>query len=130
MAALSRQLSASGFIEDPPFGTPPIQEYNITLSRKVKSELNMANMRAAENPGSSHSHSVESGFSWAGDSLPDEINYRPAYFYSGKSHDVFLALQELGCRVARKRGIDSNSFVNGLMCLLEDTDNPCKSLST
>jgi hypothetical protein len=116
MAILSRRLenaqSASDFI----VGTPPIQDKRITLSRKVKSELNFARLGDYGVDGSVP-RSVDSGFSGNGDPLPDEVEPIPAMVEPAADLEAFVALQELGSLVARKRGIDTGKFLTGLMQL-------------
>ncbi|KAF1956770.1 hypothetical protein CC80DRAFT_504578 [Byssothecium circinans] len=73
MVALSRRFSASDSTVEVPNGTPPTRENDTTLSRKVQSELNLGKLVA---PGRMTPQSLESDFSWTGDSLPDEQDAR------------------------------------------------------
>jgi hypothetical protein len=92
------------------------------LSRKVKSELNLTNLRQKDtslatsvlitseltrtrNIEEKASSQVEEP---AGDPLECE---------------AFVALKELGILVARRRGLETSHFVNGLMTLLTSTDS-------
>jgi hypothetical protein len=118
MTALSRQFSTSGFADDLPVGTPPSQDARVFLSRKAKSELDLSKL-GPMGISNSNPHSIDSGFSRTGDPLPDEIEPPSAMMNPGIDCDAFVALQELGTLVARKKGINTDQFVNGLMQLLE-----------
>ncbi|KAL1799957.1 hypothetical protein ACET3X_000299 [Alternaria dauci] len=128
-ALLSRPLSPSGkmvvlskqFAHDGTkliVGTPPEVNHKLTLSRKVQSELNLvANYKTKTSR--SFTSSVASGFSaGSGDPLPDEMailehtGMEPA-----TECEALVALRELGTLVARRRGLDTNSFNHDLMML-------------
>jgi len=115
MTALSRRLDATTMPAECPIGTPPSQETRLTLSRKVKSELNLTCMRTET--ADTCAHSVESGFSRHGDPLPDEIEHHLTMADPFIDCDAFVALQELGALVARKKGIDVSKFMTGLLQL-------------
>jgi len=117
MAALSRQFPPTGSADDLHIGTPPNQDTRVFLSRKVKSELDLSSIGAMATSGSI-TQSPESEFSPNGDPLPDEIPHLPALLNPGIECDALIALQELGTLVARKKGINTNQFVDGLMQLL------------
>lgn len=117
MAALSRRFSSIGSTEELPIGTPPDGEPTITLTRKTQSELDLtkiANMLASN----SQPLSVDSGFTISGDPLPDEIDTPVVPTVDpGVECEAFVALQELATLVARRRGINTDSFVSKLMSL-------------
>ncbi|KAF2641435.1 hypothetical protein P280DRAFT_313169 [Massarina eburnea CBS 473.64] len=122
MVALSRRFSAIDAVEDVPIGTPPMHEHNVTLSRKVKSELNMLNMGAV-NSLNSAAYSADSEFSWTGDPLPDEIDAGLLTTVdSSTDYDALAALRELGGLVAQKKGINLKRFMTRLMELLSEND--------
>lgn len=112
MIVLSRHLENEKSTSAFTVGTPPRQESNVTLSRKVQSELNLVLLGRPSNE-HSVSRSLESGFSGKGDPLPDEIE-PPPVMESAVDFEAFVALQELGTLVARKKGIDANKFFTGL----------------
>ncbi|CAI6338999.1 unnamed protein product [Periconia digitata] len=139
MAVLSKQLTMSGYADDLHIGTPPSKRTDVSLSRRVKSELDLIKMSGAvsesaalENVGntihfdtasSSSSSSGDSEFEIAGDLLPDEMETEvgPSFSLLNSTIDkeAFVALQELGVLVANKQGLDPRVFINGLMQLLE-----------
>jgi hypothetical protein len=121
MAALSRQFSTIGFTGELPIGTPPLQDTGEFLSRKVKSELDLANL-GVMGISTSVPHSIDSGFSRTGDPLPDELE-SSATLDPGIDCDAFVALQELGSLVARRKGINTSQFINGLLQLLVMAEN-------
>lgn len=92
----------------------------MTLTRKVKSELDLAKLGE---PAVSNSHSLESEFSLKGDSLPDEMAPLPASLDPAIDCEALVALQELGILVARKKGINTDNFLNGLMQLFTTQTN-------
>ncbi|OAF99555.1 uncharacterized protein CC84DRAFT_365135 [Paraphaeosphaeria sporulosa] len=116
MAMLSRRLENTQSTSDFIVGTPPIQERKVTLSRKLQSELDLARLA---DPGINGSvpRSVDSGFSGNGDPLPDEVDPQLTMVGPAIDLEAFVALKELGSLVARKRGIDTNRFLTGLMQL-------------
>lgn len=116
MAILSRHLENDDYANNVIVGTPSTQENEITLSRKVRSELNLAGLERNWMD-DSVTRSVESGFSGKGDPLPDEVEPLPVMVEPAVDLDAFVALQELGTLVARKRGIDAKKFLTGLMQL-------------
>lgn len=115
MAILSRQLQNAHFMGDFMVGTPPVQG-NATLSRNAQSELDLSRLGAQCRDGLI-SRSVESGFSGNGDPLPDEIEPLPVMVEPTADLEALVALQELGSLVARKKGLDTNTFLTGLMHL-------------
>ncbi|KAG9192657.1 hypothetical protein G6011_11391 [Alternaria panax] len=132
-ALLSRPLSPSGkmiflstqFTNDGTellVGTPPDVNRKLILSRKVQSELNLASIHKTK-PSPSFTSSVASGFSeGSGDPLPDEMAILE---YTGMEPatecEALVALRELGTLVARRRGLEVNSFNHGLMMLFSQT---------
>jgi hypothetical protein len=125
MAALSKKFSDMGSIEEFSIGTPPTQEPKITLSRKVKSELDLMKLGGI-GPLESNAESLYSGFSLSGDTLPDEVGMSTsadAAIDPGVECEAFVALRELATLVARRRGIDVSSFVTKLMLLYSNADS-------
>ncbi|KAF2444230.1 hypothetical protein P171DRAFT_28826 [Karstenula rhodostoma CBS 690.94] len=116
MAMLSRRLENAQSTSDFIVGTPPTQDKKVTLSRKVQSELNLARLGDPAIDGSVP-RSVDSGFSGNGDPLPDEVDPLSVMVEPAIDLEAFVALKELGSLVARKRGIDTNKFLTGLMQL-------------
>jgi hypothetical protein len=106
MAALSRQFSTN---KDPggtiPTGTPPSQDMKVTLSRKVKSELDLAkmiNLAATNDP---RPETVDSGSSIPDDPWPDKVKASGATVGdTAFESEVFVSLRELAVLVARRRG--------------------------
>ncbi|KAF1839599.1 hypothetical protein BDW02DRAFT_2426 [Decorospora gaudefroyi] len=115
MIALSKHFEGTN--TDLPVGTPqegmPGTKKNVTLSRQVQSELNLVNL----------GNSRASAFSGrSGDSLPDETTaFSQARMGPGVACDALIALRELGTLVARRRGLNVDSFNNGLMMLFSKT---------
>ncbi|KAJ8108188.1 hypothetical protein OPT61_g8345 [Boeremia exigua] len=121
MTALSRQFG-DATNPDPVTGTPPNTEQESTLSRKVKSELNLVDSRYVDavQPATevttfnrsrttkSASHEVATG---ADQLTVDDVEF-----------DALLALKELGALVARRKGMDGANFINTLMALLTSAD--------
>jgi hypothetical protein len=103
MAALSRQFLGTGSASDLHVGTPPSQDTGILLSRKAKSELDLANM---ERMTASYSilQTMELEDSQKGTSSTAAIEPVPVILNPGIECDAFIALQELGTLVARKKG--------------------------
>ncbi|KAF7681402.1 hypothetical protein GT037_000378 [Alternaria burnsii] len=103
-------------------GTPPEVNHNLTLSRKVQSELNLTAIHKTK-PSRSFTSSATSGFSGgSGDPLPDEMavlehtGMEPA-----TECEALVALRELGTLVARRRGLEVSSFNHSLMMLFSQT---------
>ncbi|CAN9101487.1 unnamed protein product [Alternaria alternata] len=103
-------------------GTPPEVNHNLTLSRKVQSELNLTAIHKTK-PSRSFTSSVTSRFSGgSGDPLPDEMavlehtGMEPA-----TECEALVALRELGTLVARRRGLEISSFNHSLMMLFSQT---------
>ncbi|CAN9084261.1 unnamed protein product [Alternaria sp. RS040] len=103
-------------------GTRPEVNHNLTLSRKVQSELNLTAIHKTK-PSRSFTSSVTSGFSGgSGDPLPDEMavlehtGMEPA-----TECEALVALRELGTLVARRRGLEVSSFNHSLMMLFSQT---------
>lgn len=117
MVALSRQFTGKVDV-DLCVGTPPSKDR--TLARKVQSELNLAKLSSMDTTPSVTDSSLTSGFSGGlGDPLPDEVSASsPAMAEMTVECDAFVALRELGALVARRRGLNTESFVDGLMKLL------------
>jgi len=120
MAVLSTQFTND--MEELPVGNPPQTSKNLTLSRKVQSELNLVAIQKTR-PSRSFTSSVASGFSGgSGDPLPDEMailehtGMEPA-----TECEALVALRALGTFVATRRGLEVNSFNHGLMMLFSQT---------
>ncbi|KAH9880111.1 hypothetical protein J1614_002137 [Plenodomus biglobosus] len=100
-------------------GQPPIRSSNehksSRLSRKVQSELDLKSMvrgdDGCQRPGRIMSGNV-------GDLLLDKRTSLPISEISELELDSFIALRELGGLVARRRGIEVDTFVGGLLALL------------
>ncbi|KAF1970409.1 hypothetical protein BU23DRAFT_212293 [Bimuria novae-zelandiae CBS 107.79] len=116
MAFLSRHFDNAQTESNFTVGTPPSQDKKATLSRKVQSELDLVRL-AKTGTNNSIPRSLESGFSGTGDPLPDEVERPPDMVETAVDLEAFVALQELGTLVARKKGIDTNAFLTGLMQL-------------
>lgn len=117
MTALSRQLTnAGGSIFS--VGTPPKVTQDYALSRKVKSELNLTDLRCAEVAQNlPDAHAI--GLSSIAQDTPQDITAKPDHLSTWVIEcDAFFALKELGTLVAHRRGLDAASFVRGLMALL------------
>lgn len=94
----------------------------MTLSRKVKSELDLAKI-AKLDPSNTQAPSVYSGFSVSGDPLPDEEEpLTAAAVDPGIESEAFVALRELAILVARRRGIDADRFHNNLLNLYSSAE--------
>ncbi|KNG47658.1 hypothetical protein TW65_05727 [Stemphylium lycopersici] len=119
MAVLSKQFHNTMELQ---VGTPPDAKKKMTLSRKVQSELNLATMRK-DRPSPSITSSVASAFSGgSGDSLPDEVlNVGHSRMQPTVECDALIALCELGALVARRRGLEQDSFNRSLMMLFSQT---------
>ncbi|KAF1843793.1 uncharacterized protein K460DRAFT_342364 [Cucurbitaria berberidis CBS 394.84] len=117
MTALSKQFTNNKI--DLAIGSLSNGNRRMTLSRKVQSELNLASMARME-ASQSITNSVNSRFSGSiGDPLPDEMAEPTlALIESAVECDAFVALRELGKLVARRRGLNVDSFSEGLIMLL------------
>ncbi|KAI4627417.1 uncharacterized protein J4E87_003980 [Alternaria ethzedia] len=120
MAVLSTQFTND--MEDLPVGNPPQTSKNLTLSRKVQSELNLVAIQKTR-PSRSFTSSVASGFSGgSGDPLPDEMTIlEHTGMEPATECEALVALRALGTLVARRRGLEVNSFNHGLMMLFSQT---------
>ncbi|KAF2827665.1 hypothetical protein CC86DRAFT_349335 [Ophiobolus disseminans] len=120
MAALSRHFTTRAG-SDLQVGTPPTDDRSPMLSRKVRSELDLSKLANRNVVQSFANSSLNSGFS--GDPLPDELSPpSPVPVELTAESDAFVALRELGTLVARRRGLDADTFVNKLMTLFSDTE--------
>ncbi|KAH7085572.1 hypothetical protein BKA63DRAFT_401670 [Paraphoma chrysanthemicola] len=119
MVALSRQFTGT-VGADLRIGTPPSEDR--TLSRKIQSELNLAKLIRMDTTPSIANSYLTSGFSGGnGDPLPDELSASStAMVEMTVECDAFLALRELGVLVARRRGLDTEGFVNSLLRLFSE----------
>ena len=117
MAALSRKFSRAGSADDLHIGTAPSQKTTMYLSRKVKSELDLSNIGKIATS-SSVPPSTRSDMSQKSDSSPDDAGPSLVPVNPGLECDAVVALQALGTLVARKKGINTDHFVDGLMHLL------------
>lgn len=122
MIALSQQLTSVG-VPELPIGTPPSTSLGSALSRKVKSELNLLDLRAM--PASQRCPGAD--IASEPEIYRDESQTVTTEADQLSKHvlecDAFAALQELGALVARRRGLHVASFVSGLMGLLASTDS-------
>ncbi|KAI4955577.1 hypothetical protein J4E91_001438 [Alternaria rosae] len=127
MAVLSTQFTND--MEEMPVGNPPQTSKNLTLSRKVQSELNLVAMQKTR-PSRSLTSSVASGFSGgSGDPLPDEMTIlEHTDMEPATECEAIVALRALGTLVARRRGLDVSSFNHGLMMLFWQT-TPAEKLT-
>jgi hypothetical protein len=102
-------------------GTPPNSK-KTTLSRKVQSELNLATLHKIR-PAPSITDSAASVFTrGSGDALPDETSVLSQMDMQPATEcNAFIALRELGTLVARRRGLQPDSFSDGLMLLLSQS---------
>ena len=115
MAVLSKRFSNSSELL---LGTPPDSKKTKTLSRKAQSELNLSTFGKIRPP-PSVTDSIASAFSGgSGDALPDETSVasQPGMDPATECNALF-ALRELGTLVARRRGLQPESFNHGLMML-------------
>jgi hypothetical protein len=119
MTALSRQLENGSHANDLPIGTPPTRDPTGTLSKKVRSELELAKLLANTQRPSDSSNSAASAFSTPGDLLPDEIEQSTHTISDARVEgDAFVALRDLSILVARRKGIPIDHFFPKLMKLL------------
>lgn len=117
MTALSRRLTNPGS-SNLPVGTPPGLDRNSTLSRKVKSELNLMDLRHTDYALPT-SKAVTPDTSRASESVPGEATPGSSPLVEEAiKDDAVIALKELGILVARRKGLDVSQFVNGLMASL------------
>ena len=121
MAALSKQLTNTNDRFSP--NKLPGQNKTLTLSRQFQSELNLAGLRRIEELQTSTTP-VDNGVATSiGYSLPNTLHApAPGSQDSVAEGDNFLALQEIGAVVARRRGLKVSSFVEGLTMLLTRGD--------
>jgi hypothetical protein len=126
MAVLSRQFYDPRQSEELPIGTLPDGQPKWTLSRKVKSELEL-NKMTNRSPPNAQPPSTCSGFSISGDPMLDGLDPAIAFeMEPGVECEAFVALRDLATLVARRRGIDATTVVSGLITLLSATDEPRK----
>ncbi|KAF3053481.1 hypothetical protein E8E11_010106 [Didymella keratinophila] len=120
MAALSRQLTRVR-VPDTSLVPPQLTTESV-LSRKVKSELNLTDLRHTETSiatsGTTNPQLAStSGFELQAPSQAGELARDPL------ECEAFVALKELGVLVARRKGLDVSQFVDGLMTLLTCADS-------
>ncbi|PSN62694.1 hypothetical protein BS50DRAFT_577604 [Corynespora cassiicola Philippines] len=121
MATLSKHFSVTSERSELPVGPPPTEDRRAALTRKVRSELDLANLN--HDAGSdSATPSVYSEFSQRGDPLPDEEVHSNVIQNNAVQSEAFVALRELGAMVARRRGLNVKDFVKSLMSLFSTTD--------
>ncbi|KAF2278487.1 uncharacterized protein EI97DRAFT_456875 [Westerdykella ornata] len=116
MAALSKKLLRQGRAEELHVGTPPTVGHQLTLSRKVKSELDLSELSTTSpDPQSNHSGGADSSERVLRTSkMPAEVTLEV-----GAEFEAFVALKELATLVARRRGLNAQDFVSKLMKLYE-----------
>ncbi|CAO2656214.1 Nn.00g050170.m01.CDS01 [Neocucurbitaria sp. VM-36] len=120
MAALSKQFTRTNI--DLPIGNPPDENKNMTLSRKVQSELNLTAMAGMEVSQSSANSMNSSSSGSSEDALSKEVTISiPACMESAIECDAFIALRELGTLIARRRGLRADCFIENLMILFSNT---------
>ena len=122
MAALSQQLSNVGplnLLVEP----SPHEKEESTLSRKLRSELNLADQCDARFAQSlpkfaalEQAETTQVTLKQADSKVTHQLN--DALECDALECDALVALRELGAQVARRRGIDVSSFVSGLSNLL------------
>lgn len=122
MAALSQQLSNVGplnLLVEP----SPHEKEESTLSRKLRSELNLADQCDARFAQSlpkfaalEQAETTQVTLKQADSKVTHQLN--DALECDALECDALVALRELGAQVARRRGIDVSSFVSGLSSLL------------
>jgi hypothetical protein len=120
MVALSRQMTRVR-VPDTSVVPPHITEESV-LSRKVKSELNLTDLRQTDTPIATSSAIIPqlastSGFEIRVSSQVEHLERDPL------ECEVFVALKELGILVARRKGLEVSRFVDGLMTLLTCADS-------
>ncbi|EMD68629.1 hypothetical protein COCSADRAFT_274733 [Bipolaris sorokiniana ND90Pr] len=118
MAVLSKRFSDSSELL---VGTPPDSE-KTTLSCQVQSELELITIHKTRPP-SSVTDSAASVFSGgSGDALSDETSFHhQTNMQLATECNAFVALRELGTLVARRRGLQPDSFNDKLMMLLSQS---------
>ena len=117
MIALSRRLTLVG-LSDLPVGTPPVSKQDSTLSRKVKSELNLMGLRYA-GPSLSLSGAATSDTLRIVESVAEEHTLDASLLVEDALEcNALIALKELGALVARRKGLHVSHFVNGVMDLI------------
>ncbi|KAF2660646.1 hypothetical protein K491DRAFT_571115, partial [Lophiostoma macrostomum CBS 122681] len=122
MAALSRQFLSQDASETLVVGTPPTQHLQPTLSRRVKSELDLAKLGKMAST-DSNEQSLSPAFSTSGDPLLGETELPPTTtLVPAIECEAFVALRELAALVARRRGFHVERFVANLMRLYSDGD--------
>jgi hypothetical protein len=117
MAALSQQLSNVGpldFFVEP----SPHSKEESTLSRKLRSELNLADQCDARLAQSLPKFAALEQAETTQDTLKAVDSKVTHRLNDALEFDALVALRELGAQVARRRGIDVSSFVSGLSNLL------------
>ena len=117
MAALSRQLSNVGpsdLLVEP---SPHAKEES-TLSRKLRSELNLTDQYDAQFAQSLPKFAALKLAKTSQDALEVIDSKVTQQLNDSLECDALIALRELGAQVARRRGMDVSSFVNGLSNLL------------
>jgi hypothetical protein len=128
MAALSRRLTNQGPAVELSVGTPPRGDPKGGLSREVKSELDLMKMGTITEPTTDP----------LADSIPTSNNCSPnepsPLMASGMDIAVeceaFVALRDLATLVARRRGMDVESFVRQLMKLYSTPEETGCDIST
>ncbi|KAF2743672.1 hypothetical protein M011DRAFT_461511 [Sporormia fimetaria CBS 119925] len=123
MAALSKRFSTMDIPDELPIGTPPDRDRPITLSRKIKSEMDLLGLsKLLESPSDTLPGSVS----------PDGTHSDPQPTLDGNPPDTagdmgveceaFVALRELATLVAVRRGINKEEFIANLMRLYSATE--------
>jgi len=118
MTALSRQLANAGTLHFPTV-TPPNVKQDSALSRKLKSEINLTDLRYADAAQPISSTRIAGQLKDTPQQIASDERQRK---HHALECDTFTALKELGALVARRRGLDVAGFVNGLMALLTSAD--------
>ena len=117
MTALSQQLSNVGSLDLLVEPSPHAKEES-TLSRKLRSELNLADQCDARLAQSLPKFAALKQAETTHVTLKKADSKATHQLNDALECDALVALRELGAQVARRRGIDVSSFVSGLSNLL------------
>ncbi|KAH7138237.1 hypothetical protein B0J11DRAFT_421529 [Dendryphion nanum] len=121
MTALSKKFSAGTF-GNVPIGTPPSHKSKVTLSRKVKSELDLTRFGNV-GPVDAMNRVLLVDISALKEAPgEDEHDLNQTAIDLVLESDAFIALRELSTLVARRKGIDADEFSSKLMGLLTNSN--------
>ncbi|KAF1928825.1 uncharacterized protein M421DRAFT_91965 [Didymella exigua CBS 183.55] len=126
MTTLSRQFTGSG-TPKLPSGTVHLTRES-ALSRKVKSELNLTDLRHTDPPHATFG-AIDTGISSTTRNTEERSTLQEDLLAKESlERDAFNALKELGILVAHRRGLEVSHFVNGLMDLLSSAGSDQSSI--